>query len=78
MGKRRISYISIFVLLAALGGFISNITEEVINNSRTIGFGIGVPVKGLKFYPTIDCQYYGNNLSVGIWRFGIGLRLYTN
>jgi len=59
-------------------GIITNISKELINNSRTIGFGIGVPYKKIEFYPSVDYQYYNNDLSIGIWQFGIGLRLFTN
>jgi hypothetical protein len=61
-----------------LDGFITDISKEIINNSRTAGFGIGIPFKSVEFFPTVDYQYYNNDLSIGLWQFGIGLRIYTN
>jgi hypothetical protein len=61
-----------------LDGFITNISKYLINNSRTVGFGIGIPYKKLEFFPTVDYQYYDNDLSIGVWQVGIGLRVYTN
>lgn len=58
--------------------FISGAIEEFINANRTIGLGIGLPVKKLKFYPEVDYQYFNNNLSNGLWHFGIGVRICTN
>lgn len=61
-----------------LAGFITNISKNIINNSRTVGFGIGILYKKIEFYPTVDYQYYNNDVSIGIWQVGIGLRIYTN
>jgi hypothetical protein len=66
------------VTSGSLDGFISNLTSDLINNSRTLGFGIGLPFHKVKFFPEVDYQYYGNNLPDGLWHFGIGLRIYTN
>ena len=63
---------------SSLDGFITNLSTELINNSHTVGFGIGLPLHKVKFYPTIDYQYYNNDLSLGIWQFGIGIRVFTN
>ena len=62
----------------SLDGFITDLTSDIINNSRIVGFGVGVPVSKLKFYPEIDYQYFGNDLSSGLWHVGIGLRIFTN
>ncbi len=59
-------------------GFINDISKNFIDNSRTVGFGIGVPLSKLKFFPEVDYQYLNNDLSNGIWHFGIGIRMYTN
>ncbi|HVO75533.1 MAG TPA: hypothetical protein VMT35_16000 [Ignavibacteriaceae bacterium] len=58
--------------------FISGATKEFINKNRVIGFGLGIPVRGIKFFPEVDYQYYNNNFSSGLWHFGIGVRIYTN
>ncbi len=63
---------------SGLDGFITNLSSDIINNSRTIGFGIGLPLGKTKFYPEVDYDYYENNITNGIWHFGVGLRLYTN
>ncbi len=57
--------------------FLSGVEEEFINNNRVIGFGIGLPIRSAKFFPEANYQYFGNDLSHGIWHFGIGLRVYT-
>ncbi len=59
-------------------GFISNLTTEFINNSRTVGFGIGIPISKIKLFPEADYQYFNNSIANGLWHFGIGMRIYTN
>ncbi len=59
-------------------GFINDLTSNLINNSRTIGFGLGIQVKKVEFFPEADYQYFDNNMSYGLWHLGIGLHLYTN
>ena len=64
--------------VSSLDGFITNISKEIINNSHTVGFGIGIPFNSVEFFPTVDYQYYNNDISIGLWQFGIGIRIYTN
>ena len=59
-------------------GFITNLTGELINDTRTIGFGIAVPAGSIKFFPEADYQYFQGHINSGIWHAGIGVRIYTN
>ncbi len=63
---------------SSLDAFMTNLSSDIINISRTIGFGIGLPLGKTKFFPEFDYDYYGNDISTGIWHIGVGLRLYTN
>ena len=62
----------------AFEGFITNLTGELINDTRTIGFGIAVPAGSIKFFPEADYQYFQGHINSGIWHAGIGVRIYTN
>jgi hypothetical protein len=59
-------------------GFISNLTEEMIDNSRTLGFGVAIPVRHTTLFPEFNYQYFGNEIPKGAWRFGIGFRVHLN
>lgn len=61
-----------------LDGFITDLSSSLINSSRVIGFGVGLPLKKIKFFPEADYQYYNGDLSQGIWHLGVGIRIYTN
>ncbi len=60
------------------GGFISGLTGILIDNSLSIGLGVALPFHTAKILPEIDYQYFGTNVSHGIWHFGIGFRTIVN
>ena len=58
--------------------FISGAAETFVNNNRSVGFGIALPVRRAKLYPELNYQYFGGDFSHGLWHFGIGVRVCTN
>lgn len=59
-------------------GYISANIDDVINNNRSIGFGIGIPLRKAKLFPEVNYQYFGGDTKNGLWHFGVGIRVYTN
>ena len=58
--------------------FITGPVETYVNSNRSVGFGIALPVQKAKFYQEVNYQYFGGDISQGIWHFGIGFRVFTN
>ncbi len=58
--------------------FFSSVTDDFINNNRSVGFGIALPLRQAKLYPEVNYQYFGNSMNDGIWHFGIGIRININ
>jgi len=56
--------------------FISGSEAIYVNNNRAIGFGIALPLKSAKLFPEVNYQYFGGDLTHGLWHFGIGVRVY--
>jgi hypothetical protein len=59
-------------------GFLSGATEEFINGNRSVGIGLGIPLKKAMIFPEINYQYYGSSTKSGLIHFGIALRTYIN
>ncbi len=59
--------------------FISGVAETFVNQNRLIGLGVALPLqKKAKIYPEVNYQYFGGDLSHGLWHFGIGFRFFPN
>ena len=58
--------------------FIVGIGQEIVNRNRSLGFGIGIPLRKAKIYPEINYQDIGNGFNKAIVHFGIGFRVYGN
>ncbi len=56
--------------------FLSGVSATLINNNRAIGLGIALPLRQAKLYPEVNYQYFGGDLSHGLWHFGVGIRIY--
>jgi len=58
--------------------FISGAAGTFVNQNRSVGFGVALPVQRAKFFPEVNYQYFGGDISHGLWHFGIGFRVFTN
>jgi len=56
--------------------FISGSEAVFVNSNRSVGFGIALPLKTAKLFPEVNYQYFGGDLTHGLWHFGIGVRVY--
>ncbi len=59
-------------------GSVTGITDAFFHNLRSVGFGIGLPLRSLKVFPEMDYDYVGGDIRHGLWHFGVGFRVYTN
>lgn len=51
-------------------------TKEFINISRSVGFGIGIPIKNGMLFPEVNYEY--RSAKNGFFHFGIGIRASRN
>jgi hypothetical protein len=56
--------------------FVSGVASVFINENREVGLGLALPLKQGKLYPEVNYQYFGGDLSHGLWHFGIGIRVF--
>jgi hypothetical protein len=59
-------------------GFLSGASGKFIDNNRSIGFGIALPLRQAKIFPEVNYQYFGGDMKHGVWHVGIGIRVYPN
>lgn len=55
-------------------GGIESFTSS-INASRSMAFGIAVPIAKVKLFPEVDYLFSTSNKSLHLWSFGIGLQI---
>lgn len=60
------------------GGILTGATQNFIDDNRSLGFGIGIPLRKAKLFPELNYQHYGKEYGNGIIHFGVGFRLYLN
>jgi hypothetical protein len=58
--------------------FLSGVAGHFIDDNRSMGIGIALPVQGTKIFPEVNYQYFGGDIKYGLWHFGIGIRVYPN